>query len=151
MASKILHNPSKCKICWASFLLMKLGENLSSEWRYLMQKAPRLLLKLAFFYRIQNFIKELAKLIENLDKGVKTATCSSFMSECVNFIFYKNWLISTKFKSVILQTHTRFWRIDRVVIVQICAFSYLINIWTKKKENFLLDFLLSRTVALVKD
>lgn len=68
-----------------------------------MQKAPRLLLKLAFFYRIQNFIKELAKLIENLDKGVKTATCSSFMSECVNFIFYKNWLISTKFKSVILQ------------------------------------------------
>ena len=40
-----------------------------------MQKAPRLLLKLAFFYKIQNFSKELARLIKNLDKGVKTATC----------------------------------------------------------------------------
>ena len=139
MAWKILHHPFKCKICCAHFRLIKLGENASLEWRYLRQKTPRRLLKSAFFKKIQKFIGERVILVGKLDNFLKRTIFSYFMSKWITFmIFYKILLISTKFKSVILETLTTIWRIGREIIVQICTSWYFINTW--KKNFFFLSF-----------
>ena len=131
MAWKILHHPFKCKTCCG--------------------KTPRRFLNSAFFNKIQKFIGKRVILIDNLDNGVKTTIFSSFMSKlCTFMMFYNMLLISTKFKSFILRTLTRIWRIGREVIVQICTSWYFIKIW-RKKQKFSWVFLLSRTVTLVKD
>ena len=151
MAWKMLHHPLECEICCAHFRLMRLGENASLEWRYLKQKTPGRLLKSAFFNKIQKFIGKGVILVGELDNFLKRTIFLCFMSKWFTFmIFYKILLISTKFKSVILQTLTRSWRIGRELIFSIGTSWSFIIFW-QKNPNFSWDFLLSRNLTLVKD
>ena len=135
MAWKMLHHPLECEICCAHFRLMRLGENASLEWRYLKQKTPG-----------KGVI-----LVGELDNFLKRTIFLCFMSKWFTFmIFYKILLISTKFKSVILQTLTRSWRIVRELIFSIGTSWSFIKFW-QKNPNFSWDFLLSRNLTLVKD